>query len=74
MGERAPYGGFGINLHLDRERGLIVYDWNDYSGKYRDIIATPETLKEFNLGAKRLREIVISATERKSLITWYARN
>ena len=74
MGERTSFGGFGVNLYFDTQKGLTIYDWNDYEGKYKEFGATADTIKRFNdsFNAEKLRVALVSSTERDNFITRYA--
>lgn len=73
QGERTSFGGFGVNLFYSMGR-LVIYDWNDYSGEYKELPANIQTIKKYrpDFNSQILINAIVSATERDNFIKWYA--
>lgn len=64
-----PSAGWGQNLCIG-DKGLFIYDWNDYKGKHDKIPVSPDALKRLDipLDCETLREAIVAYTSRENYV------
>jgi|WetSurMetagenome_2_1015567.scaffolds.fasta_scaffold14630_2 hypothetical protein len=62
-----PSAGYGINLCFGKQ-GLFVYDWDDFSNKRKETLASADWLEANKINAEKLKEAIISYTNRKTFV------
>lgn len=70
VGEKTKFGGFGKNLCIGN-KGLYIYDWNDYQDEFNKIPATPESLEKHIpqvANVESLRGTIVNYTNRETYI------